>query len=159
MSILDIRIGPCTLTFDGVDLGTTVGGVSLSLKTKTITYGDDKIYDELKNEGVVITSRELSVVAPLAETNLNRLMTAFPDAVRIGNRVNMGSGTGHSMTSLARPLIITPLFSSPDNIVTIPLAVPIGDVSIKYSCDDLLTYQVTFIGLKVPNTPLISFGQ
>ncbi len=69
----NIRLGPCRVRWNGVDLGLTKGGVEVEVTTQTKEVTVDQFGDTPVNE--YITGRKLMVKAPFAETDLDMLHT------------------------------------------------------------------------------------
>lgn len=81
----NIKLGVCTVIFDGVDLGFTKGGVELELQTSTHEVKVDQTGETPVNE--LITGRSVSVKVPLAETTLENLARTMPGSTLVTNGV------------------------------------------------------------------------
>lgn len=71
----NVKLGVCRITWGGVDLGYTKGGVEVAVTTETKKVTVDQFGNSEINE--YIMGRTVTVTAPLAETtveNLNRIM-------------------------------------------------------------------------------------
>ena len=78
----DIALGICDVTFDGVDLGSTKGGVEVTVKTTNYQVKADQMGETPIKD--VITGTEVSVKVPMLETNLTKLLAVMPQAVGVG---------------------------------------------------------------------------
>lgn len=103
----NISLGVCDVVFDGVDLGSTKGGVQVEIKTNTYEVTVDQAGDSPLKD--VITGTTVTVTVPLAETNLSRLQSLMPQSVSIpasgsaptGFSVNNTSGYAVGASSAA----------------------------------------------------------
>lgn len=75
----DIRLGVCDVTFKGSDLGSTKGGVEVSIETSTYEVKVDQAGETPLKE--IITGTMVTVKVPMAETNLTRLQTMMAQSV------------------------------------------------------------------------------
>lgn len=91
--IKNVKLGVCKVTFDGVDLGYTKGGVEVSVKTETHKVMVDQFGKTPINE--YIMGREVQVKCPLAETTLENLVATMPGAslVQSGGAFSTGAIT------------------------------------------------------------------
>jgi len=116
-SVDNVKLGVCTIWYDGVDLGYTKGGVEVEVQTTTHEVKVDQFGETPIAE--LITGRTVSVKAPLAETTLENIVAIMPDSELVsdgvkaagavglhdnpadGNKVTFGgSGSGHAPFSL-----------------------------------------------------------
>jgi hypothetical protein len=77
----NVKLGVCSVTFGGVDLGYTKGGVEVSVKTDTHKVNVDQFGKTPINE--LVMGREVSAKAPLAETTLENLILTMPGSVLV----------------------------------------------------------------------------
>lgn len=75
----NVKLGVCTVSFDGVDLGLTKGGVEVEVTTETKKVEVDQYGKTTINE--IIMSRNVMAKVPLAETTLSMLARIMPGAV------------------------------------------------------------------------------
>lgn len=87
----NVKLGVCSVTFDGVDLGYTKGGVDVEVKTETKKVMVDQFGNSEINE--YITGRTCSAKVPLAETTLENLVRIMPGAVLVNTGAAKASGT------------------------------------------------------------------
>lgn len=78
MASENIRMGTCRVTFGGVDLGFTMGGVEVTVATTTHETKVDQLGDSVAAE--YIMGRTINVTAPLVETSVNNMVNVMPGA-------------------------------------------------------------------------------
>lgn len=76
----NVKLGVCKITFNGVDLGYTKGGVDVEVKTNTHKVMVDQFGNSEINE--YILGRTLSIKAPLAETTVDNLVSIMPGSTK-----------------------------------------------------------------------------
>lgn len=156
-----VELGACDITWNGNNLGVTIGGVDVKItyQTKEITvdqYGNTPI-----NEYVM--GATIEVTAPLAESDLEKLALTMPDAVLVADatkkKLSVKTGSGVNLREKAAQLIIHPRNKATDlnSDLVIPLATPIGNIEYKYSHEDVRVYPVTFKGYPNSTTGLLFF--
>lgn len=74
----NVKLGVCSVTFDGVDLGYTQGGVDVTVATTTKKVMVDQFGNSEVNE--YILGRTCVAKVPLAETTLENLVRIMPGA-------------------------------------------------------------------------------
>ncbi|MFM0095677.1 hypothetical protein PQQ87_08690 [Paraburkholderia nemoris] len=89
----NVRLGVCTVTYNGVDLGYTQGGVEVTVKTDTHQVNVDQFGKTPINE--YIMGRSVEVKVPLAETTIDNLVQIMPGATMstVGGTVAQGAIT------------------------------------------------------------------
>lgn len=104
--IKNVKLGVCKVTFDGVDLGYTKGGVEVSVKTDTHKVNVDQFGKTPINEYVM--GREVTVKVPLAETTLDNLVKTMPGAtlVQVGAAAATGTITIASIPTTGQTITI-----------------------------------------------------
>lgn len=81
----NVKLGVCSVLFDGVDLGFTQGGVEVEVSTSTHEVKVDQFGETPINE--LITGRTVSAAVPLAETTLENLVAIMPGATLVTDGV------------------------------------------------------------------------
>lgn len=145
--------GPCRLTYDGVDLGHTLGGVVFKAardftKVMADKYGSTPV-------DYVLNGTEVTIEVTFAQTEwyqLDKAMleTSSYDGAGTADRVDVGGETGYSLRQDAKQLIIHPLKNAATDYsddITIYLAVSTGDIELPYKVDEQKAVQVTFTAL------------
>jgi hypothetical protein len=74
----NVKLGACSISFGGNDLGYTQGGSQVTVKTDTHEVNVDQFGKSIINE--TITARSVSVKTQLAETTLQNLVATMPGA-------------------------------------------------------------------------------
>ncbi|MER9176314.1 hypothetical protein NKH72_22300 [Mesorhizobium sp. M0955] len=87
----NVKLGVCTVLFDGIDLGFTKGGVEVEVQTNTHVVNVDQFGETPVDE--VIMGRTVQVTAPLAETTLQNLVRTMPGATLVATGAAYASGT------------------------------------------------------------------
>lgn len=78
----NVKLGVCQITFGGVDLGYTKGGVEVEVTTETHKVMVDQFGNSEINE--YIMGRAVKVKVPLAETTLENMVQIMPGATLVG---------------------------------------------------------------------------
>lgn len=86
----NVKLGVCTILFDGNDLGYTKGGVEVEVATTTHEVKVDQFGETPISE--LITGRTVTVKTPLAETTIENLVAIMPGAELVTDGVK-ASGT------------------------------------------------------------------
>lgn len=79
----NVKLGVCTVLYDGVDLGFTQGGVEVEVQSSTHEVKVDQFGETPVNE--LIMGRTVMAKVPLAETTIENLVAIMPGAVLVGN--------------------------------------------------------------------------
>ena len=148
----NIKLGTCKISYGGVDLGLTAGGVEVTVGTNTHETKVDQYGDTVVNE--FITGRSCTVSAPLVETTIDNLIATMPGAVLVTDgvdpnkkRVDVASGVGVSLRGQAKELILHPI-ALPDSDVSedfiIPLAGVAGALNFAYKLDQERVFNTEF---------------
>lgn len=108
-SVSNVRLGVCTVTFNSVDLGHTLGGVEVVYEP---TYKDVHVdkYGETVVEKKLI-GEKLTAKVPLAEYTIANLKAAMPAGQFAGAanaRIQMGKSAGLGMLASAAQLVLHP---------------------------------------------------
>lgn len=160
----NIKLGTCKISFGGEDLGLTIGGVELTVETTTYETKVDQFGETVVSE--IITGRNVSVTAPLAETTLDNLVRIMPGATLVGTGdtrvVEVKTGIGASLLEAALPLVLHPIAlpdSDKSEDITIPKASTAGAINFAYKLDSERVYTAEFKGYPDPTSGLLlQFG-
>jgi hypothetical protein len=93
----NVKLGVCSVAFDGKDLGFTQGGVEVMVSTDTHEVEVDQFGKTVVNE--IIMKRDVKVKVPLAETTLENLVNIMPGAVLVSD----GAKATGSITVATQP--------------------------------------------------------
>ena len=155
----NVKLGVCTITFDGVDLGYTKGGVEVEVSTETKKVMVDQFGNSEINEYVM--GRTVKVKVPLAETTLENLVAIMPGATLSGTttkKVSVTNGIGISLLDLAAELVLHPVANAADNKAddfTVPLAMTPGAMTFSYKLDEERIFNAEFTGYPDPVTKVL----
>lgn len=156
----NVKLGVCRITFDGIDLGYTKGGVEVMVTTETRKTEVDQFGKSPISE--TIMGRECMVKAPLAETTLDNLILIMPGATLVTDatnplkrRVDVTNAVGTNLLDIAKVLVLHPQ-SVADTDTTqdfnIPLAATAGQMSFAYKLDDERIFNAEFTAYPNPTT-------
>lgn len=163
MGAENIKMGTCSISYKGTDLGLTSGGVEVEVTTSKKEIKVDQFGDTVANE--FIMGRNITVKAPLAETTLQNIAALMPGATLVADAANTGtigspnvgdkykvtitSGTGVSLFDSAGELILHPIDKDVSDVsedLTIPLAATAGELSFAYKYDEERIFNAEFKG-------------
>lgn len=150
----NVPIGPAIVEFGAttpVVFNITKGGVVLNTETsiQAITvdqYGDTPVKQ-------VIKGRKASVRVPFALYDLQKLSKVIPNSELVTDATDQNKkklivkgNAGFNMMSIADKLVIKPTDpnATPNDWITIPIAVPDTNIDVTYDSDSERLYVVTF---------------
>lgn len=155
-SLSNVKIGVCSVTLGGVDLGHTKDGVSFKIdrKFKDLTvdqYGDTPV-------DFALTGQEVTVEVPLAEVTLDNLNVAVPEGahaqagsgVTLKERLGIGTDSGYLLSADAKQLILHPTSKAAGDDtedITLYKVVPVDAIALDYKIDAQRVVKVTFKAL------------
>ncbi len=161
--VANVKLGACSVTWKGNDLGFTKGGVEVEVTTAKKKVMVDQFGETEVNE--YIQGRSIVVRVPLAETDIELLASILPGSTLVTDgtdstkkKISIPSGVGTSLRGLAGSLVLHPYdqaASYKDEDVTIPLAAPSGDLSYSFRHDEERIYAVEFYGYADNTTGLL----
>ncbi|HEV7286884.1 MAG TPA: hypothetical protein VGN75_18705 [Kaistia sp.] len=159
----NVKLGVCRITWGGVDLGYTKGGVEVEIATETKKVMVDQFGNSEINEYVM--GRTVKVRAPLAETTLENLVAIMPGATLVTDavetarkKVEVTTGTGVSLLDLAKELVLHPVANDDDDTsedFVIPKAATPGQATFAYKLDEERIFNVEFTGYPDPASKLL----
>lgn len=148
----NVKLGVCKVTYDGVDLGYTKGGVEVSVTTETHRTEVDQFGKSPISE--TIMGRDCKVKVPLAETTLDNLIAIMPGATLVTDgadplkkRVDVTNGIGYNLLDNAKILILHPQALADNDYsqdFNIPLAATPGALTFAYKLDDERIFNTEF---------------
>lgn len=141
--VKNIKLGACRVSFGGVDLGYTKGGVQVEVSTETMKVTVDQLGNTTISE--LVQGRNITITAPLAESVLQNMVDLMPGSSLSteDNSVLITSAQGINLIDVAKELILTPQDSS-DYILAIPKAATAGNFTMTYKSDDVRVFSVGF---------------
>ncbi|WP_334362236.1 Ig domain-containing protein [Enterobacter hormaechei] len=141
--VKNIKLGACKVSFGGVDLGYTKGGVQVEVATETLKVTVDQLGQTTISE--LVQGRNITITAPLAESVLKNMVDLMPGSTlsEDSNTVTITSAQGVNLIDVAKELILTPQDTT-DYVLTIPKAATAGNFTMTYQSDDVRVFSVQF---------------
>jgi hypothetical protein len=153
-NVENVKLGACDVKWGTDDLGVTKGGVQVTINTPTKEIQVDQFGPTAVNE--YIQGRSVMVKVPMAESDLQKLALAIPNAQLVTDattpskmKLVINNDQGVNLRSLAKKLVLHPsglAADSKNEDTVIPLAAPSGQIDYAYSFDNERVYNVTFKG-------------
>jgi hypothetical protein len=105
----NVKLGPCSVKFNSVDVGHTKGGVTVSYEAEYHDITVDKYGNTIADS--VLLGESLKVTVPLAESTIANMLVAIPNATTAGggDRATIGKDAGARMSAVAAELVLHPL--------------------------------------------------
>lgn len=146
----NIKLGSCSVNYNGVDLGHTKGGVEVSYEPKYVDITADLYGDTVVDKRLV--GEKFLVKVPLAEKTIVNLKQAIPQSTYAGAanaRITIGTQAGlNTAKSLAAQLVIHPLFEQTLAFdVVLYKAYVSSNVPLKHDNSGETIFMVTFEAL------------
>lgn len=152
MNITNLRMGPCSLIFNGVDVGHTLGGTKVTVTRKLTDLKVDKYGDSPVDK--VLTDVEMVVATKVAEPVVTLIRETMPEGTfntgGNGSQIGIAAGEGASMRATAAPLVLHPLSKAPTDLtedVTVYLAVPTASPVLNYEVANQRVFDLEFSAL------------
>lgn len=141
--VKNIKLGACKVSFGGVDLGYTKGGVQVEVATETLKVTVDQHGQTTMSE--LVQGRNITITAPLAESVLKNMVDLMPGSTlnEDDNAVTITSAQGVNLIDVAKKLVLTPQDTT-DYVLTIPKAATAGNFTMTYQSDDVRVFSVQF---------------
>lgn len=147
--ITNVKVGACSVTFNGVDLGHTKGGVEVSYEPTHHDVMVDKYGETIVEKYLV--GEKLTAKVPLAEFTIANLKVAIPQGTYAGagnKRLTVGQTAGVSAASLSAQLVLHPLnMGTRANDIVIHKAYVASTVTLAHRVDEEKVIEVTFEAL------------
>ena len=147
--ITNVQLGACTVTFNGVDLGHTAGGVEVSYEPVYQDIMVDKYGETVVDK--VLTGEKLSAKVPLTEYTIANLKAAMPNATFAGaanTRVLLGHSAGTKQSTLAAALVLHPQSEGTKrHDIVFYKAVVASQVALNHKFDEQKVIEVEFVAL------------
>jgi len=147
--VTNVQVGVCDVSFNGVDLGHTLGGVVVSYEPeyKDVTvdaYGNTPVEKYLIGE-------KLTAKVPLAEFTVANLRNAMPQATFAGAanaRITLGAKSGKSALADAYQLVLHPSREGTRrHDVVFYKAYVDSAIELSHTKEDEKVIEVTFVAL------------
>lgn len=145
----NVKLGVCSVSFGGVDLGYTKGGVKVSYSAesmeKTVDQEDAPI-------GEIITKQNFEVKVPLAEYDLDKFVSLLPNATLYTDgtkkKLKLSGVAGTDLLSFVDDLVLTPMGADANEKLTLLYAAPKTQMDFAYEKENVRVFEVTFRALK-----------
>lgn len=159
----NVKVGVCSVSFAGNDLGYTKGGIEFSVTTEKYSVTVDQFGNTPISE--IITSRVVNVTTPLAETSLENLVVVMPGATLVTDgtdpqkkRVDVTDAVSTDLLPLAQELILHPQALPANDVsedVIVPHAATAGQMNFSYVLDSERVYNVEWVGYPDDTTRIL----
>lgn len=145
--------GPCSITFNGVNIGHTLDGVEFTAERHFSDVNVDKYGDTPIDK--VLTGQNVMLKFKLAQPNYAQLVIAMPedanyDGAGALDRVALGGDAGYSLRQNSALLTLHPLKNIPTDLsadVTIYKAVSTENVTLPFKVKDQKVIEITMTAL------------
>lgn len=146
----NVKLGPCSVKFNGVDVGHTKGGVTVSYEAEYHDVQVDKYGNTVAEK--VLLGEVLKATVPLAEHTIANMLVAIPAATSAGggDRATIGKDAGLRMSTVAAELVLHPLANDVADLsedVGLHKAVSAEGIEWKYAADGERMAEVVFHAL------------
>jgi len=148
MALTDVHLGPCSITYDGNDLGRSAGGVTF---TYTPTFVDFTADQYTMKETTFLTGEACTATVPLAETGPTNLSYVFTQGTLTtsGDDERLDFGGDTISTSDLAELVLEPSWETDDNQkITIFKALCQETFEIGYNKESVKTIAAVFHGYR-----------
>lgn len=145
--ITKVRMGVCTVTHNGVDLGHTIGGVEVTYEPEYKRVQVDRFSGPAE---MILIGEKLMAKVPLAEYTIANLGIAMPKATTGTGKVTIGAQTGKKASTSARLLVLHPISNATadkSEDIGIYKAVVTETVVLGHNNENEKIIEVTFEGL------------
>lgn len=141
----NVKLGVCSVSFNGVDLGHTKGGVVVNYEPTIHRVEVDKYGKSLAKP--ILIGEKFSVEVPLAEFTLANLQVGLPAGTDATDAVTLGREAGYDLSAEAATLVLHPIAneaSDRSEDVVLYKAVVTEAVELSYMVDGERVIKVTF---------------
>lgn len=147
--ITKVKVGVCSVTYNGLDLGHTKGGVEVMYEPAHMDVQVDKYGTTVVEK--FLTGEKLTAKVPLAEYTIANLRNAMPQATFAGaanSRITIGSSAGQAAKVDSYPLVLHPINEGTKAFdVVMYKAYVASSISLKHLVDGVKTIEVVFEAL------------
>lgn len=147
--ISKVKVGVCDVSYNGVDLGHTKGGVEVTYEQMYHDVSVDKYGETIVEK--FLTGEKLTAKVPLAESTIANLKVAMAQGTFAGAanaRITLGSSAGQSARADAAQLVLHPR-NEGTRVLDIVMykAIAVGEVVLNHKIDEEKIIEVTFEAL------------
>lgn len=154
MDIAQVEVsGPCSIVFNGVNLGHTLDGVTFNAEREFL----DVVVDRYGSSPIdkVLTGTNVTVTVQLAQWSWRNLNVAMPetssyDGAGVADRADIGGDAGYSLRADSAVLVIHPLKNAATDFsedITIYKAVSGAPITLDLKVDAQLVIEIEFQAL------------
>lgn len=147
--ITKVKVGVCTVSFNNVDLGHTIGGVEVSYEPVYKDVAVD-LYGETNVEKYLI-GEKFKAKVPLAEFTIANLRNAIPQSEFAGAanaRITIGHKAGQSSRADAAQLVLHPIAEGTRAYdIVIHKAIVASTITLNHKNDEEKVIEVEFEAL------------
>lgn len=147
--ITNVKLGVCNVTFNGVDLGHTKGGVEVSYEPVYQDLAVDKYGETVVEQ--VLTGEKWTAKVPLAEITIANLRNAIPNATFAGAgnaRITVGKSAGAKQSANAYQLVLHPISEGTRvRDIVMHKAVVSSQIALAFKNDEQTVIEVEFMAL------------
>lgn len=147
--ITKVKVGVCSVSFNGYDLGHTLGGVEVSYAPEHKDISVDAYGKTVVNK--VLIGEKMTAKVPLAEFTIANLKVAIPEATFAGAgnaRITVGTKAGKLATASSAQLVLHPISEGTRAYdVVIYKAYVASTVTLAHMIDKEKVIEVTFEAL------------
>jgi hypothetical protein len=145
--------GPCTITFNGVNMGHTIDGITFTAERSFADINVDKYGTTPVDQ--ILTGTKVMLKFKFAQTGWPQLDMAMPetssyDGAGTLDRIDLGGDAGYSLRADAKLLVIHPMKNVATDLsddITIYKAVSVEKIEIPYKIDEQQVVEVTMLAL------------
>lgn len=156
----DVKMGVCNVEFGGSDLGYTKGFVKVKYSADTVEKTvdqEDAAIDE------IVTKQTLEVTVPMAEYNLQRLVSLLPGATFTNGtggkkKLVLSGDAGTSLKDMAQTLVLKPVGGTTNDWLTLHYAIPKPALEYSYEKENVQVFSITFKALKGVDGKWVTWG-
>lgn len=147
--ITKVKVGVCSVSFNGVDLGHTKGGVEVSYEPSHHDVSVDK-YGETVVEKYLM-GEKLTAKVPLAESTIANLRISMPQSTFAGAanaRITVGASAGQAAKVDSAQLVLHPLSEGTRAFDIVLYKAYVGStITLNHKVDEEKIVEVTFEAL------------
>ena len=139
-------LGPCSVEFNGVNVGTSKGGITFRDTTNQQAIMEDQAGSTPVDH--VITGRTIEVEVLLSRVSLAQLSKVIPGASSFGSYIKVNNEPGTTRFSGAQKLVLAPVVNGSDSAdkLTIFKAAPRTEIELVFDNEGQRVYKVVFTG-------------
>ena len=157
-----IMLSPCNVLYGADNLGFTIGGVQVDIKTEYVNIHVDEFGGPRDDD--VIKRKILTVTCGFAESDIAMISKSLASAGTYSDAssLTITSGNGLSVKTTAKQLTLHPIYDTSLNYyddIVIPLASLSGDISFAYRTDTVRVFSTKFMCYPDVDGRLCYFGE